>query len=88
MLFCGALDRSNNSYIIYRFDCQTLCFQESERDLHYVGLIGKKILKKVEAMETSIPELKVEFPCIMCGGEKKKKNSFEIHEIILRYTKM
>ena len=27
-------------------------------------------------MEKSIPELKAEFLCIMCGGEKK--NSFEI----------
>ena len=37
-------------------------------------------------MEKSIPELKAEFVCIMCGGEKKN-NSFEIHEIILRYIK-
>ena len=35
-------------------------------------------------MEKSIPELKAEFVCIMCGGEKKN-NSFEIHVIILRY---
>ena len=33
-------------------------------------------------MEKSIPELKAEFLCIMCGG-----NSFEIHLIILRYRK-
>ena len=37
-------------------------------------------------MEKNIPELKAEFVCIMCGGEKKN-NSFEIHEIILRYIK-
>ena len=37
-------------------------------------------------MEKSIPELKAEFVCIMCGGEKKN-NSFEIHVIILRYIK-
>ena len=37
-------------------------------------------------MKKSIPELKAEFVCIMCGGEKKN-NSFEIHEIILRYIK-
>ena len=41
MLFCGALQRSNNTYI------QTvMCFLESERDSPYVCLIGKKILKK------------------------------------------
>ena len=34
-------------------------------------------------MEKGIPELKAEFVCIMCEGEKKN-NSFEIHEIILR----
>ena len=37
-------------------------------------------------MEKSIPELKAGFVCIMCEGEKKN-NSFEIHEIILRYIK-
>ena len=41
MLSCGALQRSNNSYIEW-----IMCFSESERDHHYVGLIGKKILKK------------------------------------------
>ena len=42
MLSCGPFERNNNPYI----DCGTLCSQESERDLRYVGLIGKKILKK------------------------------------------
>ena len=37
-------------------------------------------------MEKSIPELKAEFACIMCGGEKKN-NSFGIHVIILKYIK-
>ena len=36
-------------------------------------------------MEKCIPKLKVEFVCIMCGGEKKK--CFEIYVIILRYTR-
>ena len=31
---------------IYRIDCGILCFREPERDLRYVGLVGKKILKK------------------------------------------
>ena len=42
MLSCGPLERNNSPYI----DCAAFCFQESERDLRYVGLIGKKILKK------------------------------------------
>ena len=51
---------------IYRIDCGILCFYESEIDLCYVGLIGKKILKamemeKTKAMEKSIYELIVEF---------------------------
>ena len=31
---------------VYIIDCGILCFWESERDLRYVGLIGKTILKK------------------------------------------
>ena len=37
-------------------------------------------------MKKSIPELKAEFVCIMCG-EEKKSNSCEIHVIILKYIK-
>ena len=36
MLSCGTLERN----------CGTLCFQESERNLCYVDLIGKKTVKK------------------------------------------
>ena len=51
---------------IYRIDYGILCFYESEIDLCYVGLIGKKIIKamkmeKNETMEKSIHKLKVEF---------------------------
>ena len=42
MLSCGALARNNNPRIELIVDS----FQNSERDLHYVGLIGKKTLKK------------------------------------------
>ena len=42
MLSCGALARNNSPRIELIVDS----FQNSERDLHYVGLIGKKILKK------------------------------------------
>ena len=42
--------------------------------------------KGLRQWKKSIPELKAEFVCIMCGGEKKN-NSFEIHVIILRYIK-
>ena len=31
---------------IYRIDCESSRFQESERDLCHVGLIEKRILKK------------------------------------------
>ena len=48
MLSCGALQRSNNTYTE-----SIMCFLESERDPHYVGLIGKKVLKKSDAMEKS-----------------------------------
>ena len=41
--------------------------------------------KRAEAMEKSIPELKVEFLC-MCVRERKN-NSFKIHVIILMYMK-
>ena len=37
-------------------------------------------------MEKSMPELKAEIVCIMCGREEKN-NSFEIHVIILSYIK-
>ena len=53
---------------MYIIDCGALYFQKSERDLPYVGLIEKKILKK--GMEKSIPDLKAEFMC-MCVREKK-----------------
>ena len=48
MLSCGALQRSNNTFIE-----SIMCFSESQRDPRYVGLIGNKILKKAEAMEKS-----------------------------------
>ena len=38
---CAALQRSNNTYIE-----SITCFSELEREPRYVGLIGKKILKK------------------------------------------
>ena len=47
MLFYGALQRINNTYI------ESICFSELERDPRYVGLIGKKILKKAETVEKS-----------------------------------
>ena len=52
MLHCGALERSNNPYIE--------SIVESERDLCYVSLIGKEILKKAEPMEKRIHEQKAE----------------------------
>ena len=47
MLFCGSLQRINNTCI------ESMCFSESGRDPRYVGLIGKKILKKAEDVEKS-----------------------------------
>ena len=43
MLSSGSWEKQQ---YVYSIDCGTLRFQESEQDLHYVGLIEKKILKK------------------------------------------
>ena len=44
MLSCSALEGSNNSYIELVLEP---CVSDNQKgDLHYVGLIGKKILKK------------------------------------------
>ena len=59
MLSCGALQRSKNSYIEW-----IMCFSESERDHHYVGLIGKKILKKDWGNGRKYHKLKAEFVCV------------------------
>ena len=69
---------------IYRIDCGILCFYESERDLCYVGLIGKKILKamemeKTEAMEKSIHELKVEFVYLILWENRELTNVVRGH---------
>ena len=55
-----------------------MSFQEPERDLCYVGLIGKKILKK--GWDNG-----KKYPWTESGG---KKNSFEIHVIILRISNL
>ena len=59
MLTCGALQGSNNTCIEL-----TMCFSESGRDPCYVGLIGKKILKKGWGNGKKYHELKVEFVCV------------------------
>ena len=43
MLFCGALERSNNPNIESIVEP---CVSKNQKDLCYVGLTGKKILKK------------------------------------------
>ena len=50
-----------------------------------MGLIRKKILKKAEAMEKSIPELKAEIVCICV--RQNKNNSFEVHIVIFKLYK-
>ena len=64
-------------------DCGTLCFQESERDLCSVGLIGKKMGwhngKKYRWAESGI--------CVCVCVCEKKNNSFEIHVIIFKVYK-
>ena len=84
MLSYNALGRSNNSYIEIHFG--TFCFQESERDLRYVDLIGKKILKKGWGNGKKYPWAESGI-CVYYVWGREKKNSFEIHETILRYTK-
>ena len=56
---CCALQRSGNTYIE-----SIMCFPESERDPRYVGLIGKKILKKGWGNGKRYHELKAEFVCL------------------------
>ena len=46
MFSCGALERRNNPYIESIVEPCVSKNQKSERDRRYVGLIGKKILKK------------------------------------------
>ena len=56
MLSCGALQRSNNTYIEL-----IMYFSESERDPRYAGLIAKNILKKGWGIGKKYHELKAEF---------------------------
>ena len=62
-----------------------LVFPRIKRDLRYGGLIGKKILKEAQAIEKSIPKLKVEFVCV-CEREKiTVLNSCNL--LVLRYIR-
>ena len=70
---------------MYRIDCGTLCFQESERDLRYVSLIEKKILKKGWGNGKKVSLSWKQNLCV-CVWERKN-NSFKIHVIILRYIR-
>ena len=81
MLFCGALERSNNSYIEPIVEP---CASKNQKEIfRYVGLIGKEILKKVEAVKKSIHQQKAEL-LYLCA---RKTNSIEITVIILRYIR-
>ena len=58
-----------------------MCFEESERDLHYVGLTGKKILKKSWDNGKKYPWAGSEIYVCVCEREREKKLQF------LRYIK-
>ena len=64
----------------------TLCFSESETDTCYVGLIGKKILKKGLGNEKKYSQSESRICVFACVGEKKI-NSFEITVIIFETYK-
>ena len=67
---------------MYRIDCGTLRFQESESGLRYVGLIGKKILKKGWGNGKKYPWADSGICVYVC-----ENNSFKIHVIILMYIR-
>ena len=62
-------------------NCGTLCFQESERDLCYVGFIGKKILKKGRGNGKKYTRAESRICVYVC---EREKFFFEIHVTILR----
>ena len=79
MLSCGALERSNNSYIE---SIEQPCVSKNSKGIFAMLVwLERKSWKRVETIEKSIPELKAEFVC-MC--EREKSNSFEIHVIVLK----
>ena len=90
MLSCGALQRSNNTYIEL-----IMYFSESERDPRYAGLIAKNILKKGWGIGKKYHELKAEFVrlsvyvcdvcvCVCVCVRVWNINSFDIIAIIFK----
>ena len=83
VLSCGALERSNNSYIELKLEPRGF---NNQKEIFAMWVwLGRKSWRRTEAIEKSIHKFKVEFE-YLCVGEKKN-NRFEITVIILRYTK-
>ena len=81
MLSCRAFERSNNPF---KKSCVEPCVsKKSERDLRYVGLIGKKMMKMGWDNGKKYPW--AESGIYVNVWEKKK--SFEIHVIISSYIR-
>ena len=82
MLSRGAFEKSNKSYIESILEAYV---SKNQKGILTMWIWWERISwKNAEATEKSIHELKAEFVCV-CVCEKK--NSFEIHVIILRYMR-
>ena len=62
-----------------RVDSGTLCFQESQRDLRYVGWIGKKILRKGWSYGKKYPWAESEI-CMNVFVWEKKNIFFKVYK--------
>ena len=87
MLSCGALEWSNNPYIQSIMEA---CASQNQKEILAMWVwLGIKSLKKAEAMEKSIHELKAEFVYYLsvCETQRKKINGFEITVTIFKTYK-
>ena len=74
MLYCGALQRSNNPYIESIVEP---IFSKDQKEIFAMWVwLGRKSWKRTEAMEKSTHELKAEFVYLILW--ERKINSFEI----------
>ena len=70
MLSCAALERSNNSYIE---SIVKPCVSKNQKNLRHVGLIGKEILKKVDAVESGKQKAELVYLCV-----REKKTALKL----------
>ena len=83
MLFCGALERSNNPYIESIVEP---CVSKDQKEILATSVwLGRKSQKRAESKEKSIHGLKAEFVYLTLG--EKKINGYEITVIIFNVFK-